>query len=83
MIGLAEYFVFYNDERPHQSLGNRTPAEVYDTASAGGARIVDRFSKDGATPYSCEKDGQTSLNQTEFCLDGWVHHNQPDYAKIV
>ena len=62
MIGLAEYFVFYNDERPHQSLGNRTPAEVYDTASGGGARIVDRFSKDGATPCSCEKDGQTSLN---------------------
>ena len=40
MIGLAEYFVFYNDERPHQSLGNSTPAEVYDTANGGGARIV-------------------------------------------
>ena len=62
MIGLAEYFVFYNDERPHQSLRNRTPAEVYDTANGGGARIVDKFSKSGATPCSCEKDGQTSLN---------------------
>ena len=62
MLGLTEYFVFYNDERPHQSLGNRTPAAVYATASGGGARIVDKFSKNGATPCSCEKNGQTSLN---------------------
>lgn len=62
MIGLTEYFVFYNDERPHQSLGNLTPDQVYATASGGGARIVDKFSKNGATPSSCEKDGQTSLN---------------------
>jgi putative transposase len=27
--GLARYFVFYNDERPHQSLDYRTPAAVY------------------------------------------------------
>jgi putative transposase len=27
--GLARYFAFYNDERPHQSLGYQTPAAVY------------------------------------------------------
>lgn len=27
--GLAAYFRFYNEERPHQSLGDRTPAEVH------------------------------------------------------
>ena len=27
--GLARYFGFYNDERPHQSLGYRTPAAIY------------------------------------------------------
>lgn len=27
--GLGQYFNFYNDERPHQSLGYRTPAEVH------------------------------------------------------
>ena len=27
--GLAAYFRFYNAERPHQSLGYRTPAEVH------------------------------------------------------
>jgi len=28
-LGLSRYFAFYNDERPHQSLGYRTPAQVY------------------------------------------------------
>lgn len=27
--GLTEYFTFYNQTRPHQSLDNRTPAEIY------------------------------------------------------
>jgi len=27
--GLRNYFRFYNAERPHQSLGNETPSEVY------------------------------------------------------
>jgi len=26
--GLAEYLPYYNEERPHQSLGYRTPAMV-------------------------------------------------------
>lgn len=41
--GLAEYFAFYNDERPHQSLGHLTPDVVYRTARGGGAVIVDKF----------------------------------------
>lgn len=32
--GLGRYFGFYNDERPHQSLGYRTPAAVYREAKA-------------------------------------------------
>ena len=28
--GLREYFRFYNDERPHESLGKSTPSEFYD-----------------------------------------------------
>ncbi len=28
-IGLGNYFYFYNTERPHQALGYRTPAEVF------------------------------------------------------
>ena len=43
MVGLAKYFVFFNGERPHQSLGNKTPDVVYRTAIGGGALIVDKF----------------------------------------
>ena len=32
--GLGRYFPFYNEERPHQGLGYRTPAEVYGGGSA-------------------------------------------------
>ena len=42
-LGLTEYFEFYNTERFHQSLRNCTPDLVYQTASGGGARIVDKF----------------------------------------
>jgi putative transposase len=34
--GLTAYSRFYDEERPHQSLGYRTPAEVYRAASRGG-----------------------------------------------
>lgn len=30
---LRQYFTFYNTERPHQSHGGRTPAEVYHTST--------------------------------------------------
>lgn len=32
--GLSWYFRFYNTERPHQGLGNRTPVTVYDGSAA-------------------------------------------------
>jgi len=41
--GLKEYFLLYNNERPHQSLGYSTPDKVYRTASGGGARIADKY----------------------------------------
>jgi putative transposase len=34
--GLAAYFRFYDEERPHQSLGYRTPAEVYRAGTQPG-----------------------------------------------
>ena len=38
--GLEDYFTFYNNQRPHQALNDRTPTEVYAdrlTRSADGA----------------------------------------------
>ena len=43
LLGLTEYFAFYNGERPHQGLDNRTPDAVYHSGEGGGASIVDRF----------------------------------------
>lgn len=42
-FGLTEYFTFYNHERPHQALGNRTPEVMHRSGTGGGARIVDHF----------------------------------------
>jgi putative transposase len=44
--GLRRYFGFYNDERPHQALGYRTPAQVY----RGGWPSDDGFLPRPATP---------------------------------
>lgn len=50
ILGLTEYFVFYNDERPHQSLENRTPNAVYADGHGGGASIPDHFGGAGDSP---------------------------------
>ena len=57
-VGLTEYFAFYNGERPHQSLGNRTPEVVYRTAVGGGAVIADKFGgAGGETPGPLRSTG--------------------------
>ena len=50
--GLSRYFRFYNWERPHQSLGYRTPAEFAAEARLGLSLSGDSgVSKDKAEPY--------------------------------
>jgi putative transposase len=59
LLGLADYFEFYNAERFHQSLDYLTPDEVYRTGSGGGAKIVDKFSgKETSRPKSEVEPGQ-------------------------
>ena len=43
MVGLAQYFAFYNAERPHQALAYETPDRVYRSGAGGGALIVNKF----------------------------------------
>jgi len=73
-IGLTEYFAFYNAERPHQSLGNRTPNAVYADATGGGASIPDRFGgvreaspvhRSGAGDTPCATTGQRCSAEME------------------
>jgi putative transposase len=49
LLGLTHYFLFYNEERLHQSLCYTTPDVVYQTATGGGAKIVDKFNEPAET----------------------------------
>ena len=43
LLGLAQYFSFYNGERPHQGLKNSTPDAVYQSGAGGGAMIENKY----------------------------------------
>ena len=59
-VGLSAYFAFYNAERPHQSLGYRTPDIVYQTSQGGGAMILDKF---GNTPEKTASKAKTVFSE--------------------
>ena len=61
LLGLTDYFLFYNGERRHQSLGYTTPDAVYLSATGGGAKIVDRFSRVREVTLPAEELGQHQL----------------------
>jgi len=63
LMGLTQYFQFYNQQRWHQSLNYKTPDEVYNTAIGGGAKIVDKFKDMGETsdPLPQNRDSAVQL----------------------
>src|SRR3546814_19047333 len=63
-LGLVEYFAFYNSERPHQGLGNRTPAEVSAASIGRGSRLLNPFGP-GGSHSSQVKSGQPLQASTE------------------
>jgi putative transposase len=66
MVGLTKYFVFYNGERPHQALGNKTPDEAYRTAQGGGAIIIDKFLRAAEEPpVTLRSTDSSSVAETE------------------
>ena len=68
LLGLTEYFAFYNGERPHQSLENKTPDVVYRSAISGGAMIVDKFPRaveDSPGPLRSTGESSTAKASTE------------------
>jgi len=67
-LGLTGYFVFYNEERPHQSLDYLAPDVVYQSGENGGAMIVDRFTSEGVGAAEIDGLGQRSAaaGETEF-----------------
>jgi hypothetical protein len=62
MVGLAQYFAFYNAERPHQSLGYKTPTSVYRSGIGGGALIVLRHRWPWQSlPFAAARISESSL----------------------
>ena len=66
-LGLSEYFSFYNDERPHMALANKTPTTVYQTQQGGGAQIVEKYGPAATTPGKTAITGQrcSAANEAE------------------
>ncbi len=67
LLGLTEYFVFYNTERTHQSLDYSTPDEVYRTASGGGATIVDKFTERKENHQETESEAKPGQRRAAAC----------------
>lgn len=67
LLGLTEYFVFYNTERTHQSLDYSTPDEVYRTASGGGATIVDKFTARKENHQKTESEAKSGQRRAAAC----------------
>lgn len=61
LMGLTQYFLFYNEARRHQSLGYETPDVVYQTAMGGGAKIVDKFNNTGKTLDPVKKNWDSAI----------------------
>lgn len=66
-VGLGIYFTFYNTERPHQALGQKTPDVAYRNAMHGGAVIVDRFpGREKETGLEKDQSGQRRPAENEI-----------------
>ena len=55
--GLSDYFQFYNAERPHQTLDNQTPDEVYRNRQGRVATIPDHSKDQSVETETVEKQG--------------------------
>ena len=61
---LGRYFELYNNQRLHQALGYRTPADVYGVAV--GTPVALRAP---SVPTALTYGGESTLNTSIFCLD--------------
>ncbi len=85
MVGLTEYFAFYNGERPHQSLGQKTPEVVYRTAVGGGAVIVDKFPRaveEPSVPLRSTEGSSTAETRSEAATETKPGQRRPAASEV-
>jgi len=85
ITGLAEYFAFYNEERPHQSLGNITPDVVYRTAIGGGAVIVDKYPRaveESPVPLRSTGDSSTAEPGSKVAVKATAGQCRPAVIEV-
>ena len=72
---LGAYFRFYNDQRPHQALGYRTPGEVFSEGQApqNEESTVGRWSPEADVVYVMRKRRDPHLIPPLFCPTNRVH----------
>ena len=72
LLGLSDYFVLYNTQRPHQALQYKTPDVVYASGIGGGALIVDKYGEKTAPQIwgIAKKPSSQSADAVPVPLDG-------------
>ena len=71
---LDAYFRFYNNQRPHQALGYRTPAEVYQhRPEAPDEKNPGRRWLEDPVVILDPGAAELSLNSAPFCPTNGVH----------
>jgi len=80
LVGLSKYFIFYNGERPHQSLKNQTPDVVHQSAAGGGAMILEKYGAAEGLPISLRSTGTA---QDEVRLEKSVILNTKNRGSAV
>ena len=64
--GIGGWLAFYNDERPHQALGYRTPREMFEAAPTCG--YVDNASALTTSPQAPQQQQKDSIDdQNVLC----------------
>jgi len=58
-VGIGGYFRFYNAERPHQALGYRTPAEVFNSIPV---EVTHRGMIESLTSDTMRRTAEPALN---------------------
>jgi putative transposase len=84
-VGLTDYFAFYNDKRPHQSLGQKTPEAVYRTATGGGAVIVDKFPRvveEPSAPLRSAEGSSTTETKSEATAKSKPGQRRPAASEV-